>query len=435
MQRAIRTAALLPMLLHFACTSPSPTGSSSPSDDTPPPPTDATGAEEVSTAEDAPVGVDTAPPPPDLGPPPVEATEKVDLGTVSTDAATGDSESLTIDIGSDVISFSITAQGQTGVYYAVDALRTPDDVELVPAGWYQSPFNQGGPIVCLICEVRVASGESAHATQVPNVPELTVTQGTYTFRVHAFTMTPGSGPFSPPTIEPHAGDVAVHVVLRKSASGVPVTGVLNLNLHFTGAQGVTATSAQSDARILDGLTTLEQAYAAIGVSVGTVTWIDLDSAALQTVESLTGAGNDFEALASMTADSPAGAVNLIFVDQIVDASSPLGGIGVILGVSGGIPGPSGVQGTGRSAVIVALEEPPGAQGLGHTMAHEVGHYLGLFHSSELFGTHDPIDDTAQNDSSNLMYFSGEGSVLSPDQGTVIRLNPHVTPAALERGNP
>lgn len=63
----------------------------------------------------------------------------------------------------------------------------------------------------------------------------------------------------------------------------------------------------------------------------------------------------------------------------------------IFGVAGGIPGPVGP--TGRSAVVISMEESAGADGafddrtkveiLAETMAHEVGHYLGLFHPIEL----------------------------------------------------
>ncbi len=172
-------------------------------------------------------------------------------------------------------------------------------------------------------------------------------------------------------------------------------------------------------------------YAQVGVVLGDVRYFDLEGAP-QAVESINGEDNDFEALASLTADAPPG-VNLIFVREIVDTKNPLGGLGIILGVAGGIPGPAGLQGSGRSAVIVSLDEPPDQPGapeveLGHTMAHEAGHYLGLFHSSELFGqAHDPLDDTKLNDQDNLMYFSSAGSTLSPDQGFVIRNNPWVRP--------
>lgn len=89
----------------------------------------------------------------------------------------------------------------------------------------------------------------------------------------------------------------------------------------------------------------------------------------------------------MTADNPLG-VNLVFVRELMDSSSPMDGFDVILRISGGIPGPSGIQGTGCFAIIIATDTPsefPTANNdpMGPTMAHETGHYLALFHSSEL----------------------------------------------------
>lgn len=77
----------------------------------------------------------------------------------------------------------------------------------------------------------------------------------------------------------------------------------------------------------------------------------------------------------------------------------------IFGVAGGIPGPIGS--TGRSAVLISMEESAGADGLfqdfevqilAETMAHEVGHYLGLFHPIELpsgdaISAWDALEDT------------------------------------------
>lgn len=83
-----------------------------------------------------------------------------------------------------------------------------------------------------------------------------------------------------------------------------------------------------------------------------------------------------------------------------------GGAG-IYGVAGGIPGPVGS--TGRSAVTVSMLTSAGPDGefndvelniLSETMAHEVGHYLGLFHpveipSGDATESFDALDDTTE----------------------------------------
>jgi hypothetical protein len=74
-----------------------------------------------------------------------------------------------------------------------------------------------------------------------------------------------------------------------------------------------------------------------------------------------------------------------------------------LGIAAGIPGPNGVSGTVASAVMVSVDTHLDYDGetlltdlMGETLAHEIGHQLGLFHTTEDTGLEfDPIDDTPE----------------------------------------
>lgn len=73
-----------------------------------------------------------------------------------------------------------------------------------------------------------------------------------------------------------------------------------------------------------------------------------------------------------------------------------------LGFAGGIPGPNGVPGTPSAGVIVAVDAHLGEFDevsvllMAETIVHELGHQLGLFHTSESDGSeHDPIADTPE----------------------------------------
>ncbi len=115
--------------------------------------------------------------------------------------------------------------------------------------------------------------------------------------------------------------------------------------------------------------------------------------------------------------------------------------GSALGVSGGIPGPGPMHGTDASGISIAVDLlRPSGLSLGRVLAHELGHHLGLFHTSERVGlVLEPIADTpecrlvsdADGDgylsdtecsgfgADNLMFWSGDGEAISDDQRAVI----------------
>src|SRR5262249_37153267 len=96
-------------------------------------------------------------------------------------------------------------------------------------------------------------------------------------------------------------------------------------------------------------------------------------------------------------------------------------------ISGGIPGAALLHGTIHSGVAVNASPaiyPLGGEQLGGVMAHEIGHFLGLYHSTEramvLYGD-DPLADTMTDDKTNLMYYVALSSArtLSKGQGFVM----------------
>ena len=134
----------------------------------------------------------------------------------------------------------------------------------------------------------------------------------------------------------------------------------------------------------------------------------------------------------------ADAVHLVVVRGLDDAGDD------VAGYSLGLPGPFSADRPTAAVLVSAAtyRSSSGAldtDGLGTTAAHEIGHYLGLYHTSERDGSaHDPIGDTPEctssqsacGDASNVMFWTGGGgrNQLTAGQGVVMRRHPLVVAA-------
>ncbi|MFN8391520.1 MAG: hypothetical protein U0136_14625 [Bdellovibrionota bacterium] len=165
------------------------------------------------------------------------------------------------------------------------------------------------------------------------------------------------------------------------------SGVLHVNIFYVGDIGQAAASKQAIAKALVEFRRIYSTRANISLDVR-----EFDIAGPSVVP-LPVEGSDFYRAAAARAPSPA--VNLFIVG---DAGEGL------LGLAGGIPAPP--IPTTRSALAVSIVTGSGPDGvfsdeelrlLGETMAHETGHYLGLFHPVDFSGTfvsaQDPLSDT------------------------------------------
>lgn len=157
-------------------------------------------------------------------------------------------------------------------------------------------------------------------------------------------------------------------------------------------------------------------------------------------------------------------VNIIITEEEIQ-------VGGVLGISGGLPGMVGITGTLQNAVVVFVNSHQSVSGLplsyselefiGTTMAHEVGHYLGLSHLVESGGSRlnylyreDPLIETptcayysddndddivsisecngtgvADAGATNAMFWAGDPGFVQDDltgeQGWLIRRHPLV----------
>ncbi len=149
-------------------------------------------------------------------------------------------------------------------------------------------------------------------------------------------------------------------------------------------------------------------YAAIGIDLAVATYTfpssDLDPPAF-------GTDSEFEEIASMTSLRE---VNVVIAPEIAALED-------VFGIAGDIPGP--LVATRRSGVLISALLSSGMDGefnegeiriLGETLAHETGHYLGLFHPVETtFDTWDALSDTPDCDSESECVRDMEDHLMFP----------------------
>jgi hypothetical protein len=204
----------------------------------------------------------------------------------------------------------------------------------------------------------------------------------------------------------------VTAILRPGT--VPATGTIDVAFYLLAGNltpPLSAATAGADARLARMLSTLGTLLADAGLTLGTVTWQDLPPAAQTRFAAEVDANSPStcgEVGQLLSYAGPGNTLNLFLVPKIRLSST---GVGVVVGLDGTIPGPSSFGGTVQSGALVSVEDlAAGTTGCGAGMnlsqcgpdlvayvaAHEAGHFLGLYHTTESDGTaFDPISDTAK----------------------------------------
>lgn len=236
-----------------------------------------------------------------------------------------------------------------------------------------------------------------------------------------------------------------YYVLQKQAPGAR----LDLNVYLVGVPNITAATAPSDPNFIAVFEELDRIYAQVGVRVAAVRYVDVDADAALRFGVLRSEGDRGELVKLSRAPGPdldaMLSVNVFFVGEFAIP-------GAVVGLSTGLPGPVGLHGTHGSGVIFTAEHMGGpaedsfgepTDGNEYTaliIAHELGHWLGLMHTTERFA--EPPDQLADTpvcgnltdheacpDWGNLMFpFAGGGnSAMTVDQGFVLKANPATRP--------
>jgi hypothetical protein len=211
-----------------------------------------------------------------------------------------------------------------------------------------------------------------------------------------------------------AGVYDVKVILHTLGSA------LNVNFYVVGAENTragvpfTAAAAVTDPNVQRMVATYKSLFSAAGITINTPRFFDVTAQQQAEFGTITvgstgspGPCDPIDQMFLISAANPGTAMNVFLVSAIHDQTSQ--GPFTVVGIDGTIPGPAGIAGTIHSGAVVSMGNlffgncsggfnaaTCGADAVAYIAAHETGHYLGLFHTTESDGLlFDPLTDTGK----------------------------------------
>ncbi|MBI1948846.1 MAG: hypothetical protein HYS27_24380 [Deltaproteobacteria bacterium] len=403
-----------------------------------PPPPDLTPHARVRLEDGAAAPTDD-PPPALAAPDAPQGVEVFELGPLA--MTDGVSPEVLIDVDEQVRSFTLLVSAQPEAHVIVDRVLSPDGALVVDPDTPTDASRQArqlsrGFVGPLLSMNRMVPKRGGGAFIVPNTPDVALVPGTWRARVRQGVVGVGADG----TFEQAPLDRSVRLTVLVDTRATPSRARLEVALHFTGASGITAASAANDPLVQQVTSTLGDTFDAVGVDAMVAGLFDVESGdALRTLTLAPDLCEDGDLATLLRALEPTrGAVDVVFVDRmrcLVRGATTLDGYA---GLAAAIPGDVLHEGGAHGGVAVALDiVGDDAQTAAFTVAHELGHLLGLFHTMELVSgadlpIYDVISDTPDDPSfnANLMSAAPQPSTsLSDGQAFVLAVNPWLSASA------
>ena len=304
-------------------------------------------------------------------------------------------------------SFALFIEGRDDAEYLITELESPDGA-LVRSEATSQEANSGLGLAAapFFSPNRSVGDHGGTSILVPNNPRLKVSHGAWIATVQST----------------QSNQHTVQVTqLEQRAAHRPKSIRIPLNIHLTGAGGINSANAENHPRLRRALAQLRSSFSRVDIDIHPVRFFEI-SPRFQIIDDFTLQNEQGLNLLRSAGGEPG--VNLFIIERFEADDAVLGTIG---GVSAAIPGDPRSRGR-FSGVVVATsfsEDEPASDLLGLTIAHEIGHFLGLFHTEEASGFEDNIDDTNASATNNLMHHLSRLGFdrLTPQQGMVLRAHP------------
>lgn len=346
----------------------------------------------------------------------------------------GDSPTVKVTLPDGTSAFSVVMLGQHPGHFSIATAVNPKG-DILGKGICSA--------LCLACQNRLGGTPATGTALFPSSSGVTVLGGAWHLSTCGFAWTQTGSQFS----RVAAKGQQVDTVVFARTGAVPSKGRLKVRLWFAGAK-VNAAKSFDDPLVVGMLQAGGAAMASAGITLDVLDRIDVPTGFAQLAVPAgltTDHSSAADALFAHAAKVGGSAVLDVFVVDKLGGDEEGGEL--MAGWSGGTPGPTFYPGRPRAGVVIAYDNNADGPTAGRRLAHEIGHYLGLWHTTSAGGAHDPIDDTAACtsaqdadmdgvlsavecvglDGGNVMFWStgAGGGTFSAEQSAIMRGNPLV----------